>query len=198
MDLYTEAELAALHERLRANDGKVFDQLFRLLYPALRYYALRYSPQTHMAEEAAMDSLLKAWERRAEFQTIDNLKAFVYTSTRHTCLNQHKMEKRKMDRENRYWLEAADAEQPFDAHIIEAEVLMQLRQAIRTLPTQCSQVMLLSYEEGLSGKEIAERLGIAVSSVNNHKARGIYLLRKFFEQHPDALLLLSVLGVHLL
>lgn len=36
----------------------------------------------------------------------------------------------------------------------------------------------MSYEQGMSGKEIAEAMQITVSTVNNQKARGILLLRK--------------------
>lgn len=57
-------------------------------------------------------------------------------------------------------------------------MLLEISQAIAQLPEQCRRVMKMSYEQGMSGKEIADAMQITVSTVNNQKARGIILLRK--------------------
>lgn len=48
-----------------------------------------------------------------------------------------------------------------------------LLKVLATLPPKCRQVMHLRVARGLSQKEIAENLGIAVSTVEKHLARGL-------------------------
>lgn len=177
METGFQEQMEIWHQQAREGDRQAFDALFREIYPPLRFFALRYTPHTAMAEDAAMDSMFKAWERRAEFQTVNNLKAFLYTATRNACLDLLRQERRKSNRESSYSLEALGDEKAIDEYIIEAEVLLLLRNAIRSLPPKCAEVMQLSYEQGLSSKEIAEQLGVSVSTVDNHKARGVALLR---------------------
>ena len=58
------------------------------------------------------------------------------------------------------------------------ESFNSLLAVINTLPPKCRTVMLLRLKEGLSQKEIARRLDIAVSTVEKHLARGLHLSRK--------------------
>ena len=45
---------------------------------------------------------------------------------------------------------------------------------VNQLPPKCRKVMLLRMLEGLSQKEIAARLGIAVSTVEKHLAKALH------------------------
>jgi RNA polymerase sigma-70 factor (ECF subfamily) len=67
---------------------------------------------------------------------------------------------------------------------------MEISQAIAMLPEQCRNIMKMSYEQGMSGKQIAEAMQITVSTVNNQKARGILLLRKILSYKGMATLLI--------
>jgi RNA polymerase sigma factor (sigma-70 family) len=55
--------------------------------------------------------------------------------------------------------------------------LQQLEEAIAQLPEGCRAVLLLRKIELLSHYEIAQRLGIAVSTVEKQHARALRLLR---------------------
>jgi RNA polymerase sigma-70 factor (ECF subfamily) len=69
--------------------------------------------------------------------------------------------------------------------------LALLEQAIAELPAGCRAVLLLRKIELLSHREIADRLGIAISTVEKQHARALRLLRaalpvESFHHHPDA------------
>lgn len=73
-------------------------------------------------------------------------------------------------------LEAA-AEAPGPDRVVQArDELRHLQVALDRLPPQCRQVVVLARIEGLSRREIAERMGIAEPTVANHLAHGIRLL----------------------
>lgn len=53
------------------------------------------------------------------------------------------------------------------------EKLRALMQVVNSLPPKCRQVFVLRMIDGLSQREIGERLGITVSTVEKHLARGL-------------------------
>lgn len=58
--------------------------------------------------------------------------------------------------------------------------LLRLGQVIATLPDKCREVFLLRRVEGLSQREVSQRLGLAESTIEKHMARGIKLLMDVF------------------
>jgi RNA polymerase sigma factor (sigma-70 family) len=60
------------------------------------------------------------------------------------------------------------------------EQLQMLLRVVNNLPPKCRDVFVLRMIEGLSQNEIAERLGISVSTVEKHLARGLRQCRQDF------------------
>lgn len=60
-----------------------------------------------------------------------------------------------------------------EQHASSSEDMQALLLVVNQLPRKCRRVMLLRMLEGLSQKEIAERLGIAVSTVEKHLAKAL-------------------------
>lgn len=60
------------------------------------------------------------------------------------------------------------------------EQLQLMLRVVNGLPPKCRDVFVLRMIDGLSQREIAERLGIAVSTVEKHLARGLQQCRQEF------------------
>ncbi|SMC88529.1 RNA polymerase sigma-70 factor [Pedobacter africanus] len=186
---HTDQELVTL---LQSGDERAFDQLFRKFYPALCYFAKRYVPAQELAEEVVQDVMVKLWQRHVDFESFNSLKAFLYISIKNGCLDSAISEKRKLNRDNNWYQQQEQLEADVEEYIIQTEVLMEISQAIAMLPDQCRNIMKMSYEQGMSGKQIAEAMQITVSTVNNQKARGILLLRKILSYKGMATLMIIV------
>jgi len=76
--------------------------------------------------------------------------------------------------EERMRREQAGVEQQVDR----GQQMRLLLQAVNGLPPKCRDVFVLRMIDGLSQREIAERLGIAVSTVEKHLARGLQQCRQ--------------------
>ena len=61
------------------------------------------------------------------------------------------------------------------------ERVSQIRNALKQLSTNQRQVLELSYYEGLSQSEIAERLNLPLGTVKTHSRRGLLQLRKHLQ-----------------
>jgi len=194
MDSYTQFSDFELVALLRNSDERAFDLLFRRFYPSLCFFARRFVSVEGMAEEVVQDSLFKLWQRRKDFENYNAVKAFLYISTKNACRDGADQEQRKLNRDNQWYLQQEIMEQDAEDHMIKAEVLMEISKVINQLPEQCRRVMKMSYEQGMSGKEIAEIMGVSVSTVNNQKARGLSLMRKSLsvENLSLAVFLLSI------
>lgn len=172
---YTDQELVALFKQ---GDERAFDSLFRKFYPALCFFARRFVQVDGLAEEIVQDVMFKLWQQHSDFDNFNSLKAFLYISIKNACIDGSVSEHRKQNRENNWYLRQENLEHNVEEHIIQSEVLLEISQAIDMLPEQCRKIMKMSYEQGMSGKEIADAMKITVSTVNNQKSRGILLLRK--------------------
>jgi RNA polymerase sigma factor (sigma-70 family) len=70
---------------------------------------------------------------------------------------------------------ASDAPQP-DRSTIAREELRQLKSVLRALPARAREAITLAYFEGLTGKEIAARMGVTKSTASKHLAHGMRIL----------------------
>lgn len=78
---------------------------------------------------------------------------------------------------------ASDAPQP-DRWLIGRDELNRVRAALDRLPPRMREAVALAYFEGLSGKEIAARMGISAPTACEHLARGTVMLAEILNDAP--------------
>jgi RNA polymerase sigma-70 factor (ECF subfamily) len=72
-----------------------------------------------------------------------------------------------------------------DRVLIARDELRRLRAAIDALPPKCREAIVLRRIEGLSGREIASRMGIDESTVSHHINNGVRLLaERLYAEEP--------------
>lgn len=180
--------------RLRDGNDKAFEKVFGQFQPALVFFANRLLCHQGLmdAEEVVQDTFMKFHERRASFATMQNIKAFLYITTKNACLQKIQKEQVRLRRFEKFIAPFDEAEDAVLQEIMYAEVLREVSMAIELLPDQCRNIMKRFFEEGKSAKEIAEELDITVSTVNNQKSRAISLLKKRLSGAGITLLLLTM------
>lgn len=106
--------------------------------------------------------------------------ALLYTTARNIAFSRHRHRKvvaaaaPAVTEGERLRREQAGIEQQVDS----GQQMRRLLQAVNGLPPKCRDVFVLRMIDGLSQREIAERLGIAVSTVEKHLARGLQQCRQ--------------------
>lgn len=188
-----EKDTGRLIYPLETGNRQAFDLIFTRFYPGLCYFAERFTEDATNAEDIVEDNFLKLWNKPQRFESEVHLKAFLYRSVKNACLDFLKMDVRFNSRNTQYFIDHGDTEESYLHEIIRAEVVRELHDAIRMLPTQAGRIIAMSYLEGLSNQEIAEKLELSVQTVKNQKTRGLSILRKYLgpEKFHVAMLLLS-------
>ena len=133
------------------------NELFRL--------ALRITLNRVEAEDIVQDTLIKVWDRRFEWESIDSIEAFSLTVCRNLSLDRLRKKENSNDSlEDVNIAEPVASSNPQDRMIQEDRVSL-VRQIIDSLPGKQRSCMQLRDFEGKSYKEIAQVLDITEEQV---------------------------------
>jgi len=133
------------------------NELFRL--------ALRITLNRVEAEDIVQDTLIKVWDRRFEWESIDSIEAFSLTVCRNLSLDRLRKKENSNDSlEDVNIAEPVASSNPQDRMIQEDRVSL-VRQIIDSLPEKQRSFMQLRDFEGKSYKEIAQVLDITEEQV---------------------------------
>ncbi len=152
--------------------------MFREFYAALTWFSFRITDNRSVAEEIASTTLLKLWEKHSRFDNITSVKSFLYITARNSSiswLRQHKTGSKKL---KELALLSENTEKTVLSEILEAEFYRSIFRAIDSLPAQCKKICRMLFIEGKDSGEIAQELGLSLSTIRNQKARAIQLLRR--------------------
>jgi len=164
-------------EGFRSGNEQMLSYFFDLHYKSLCYFAGRLLQDEHQAKDIVSGCFVKLWERHADFETAQNIKAFLYISCRNACLDYLKHLKRKTAAQELYFNQLNGEEENILFQIIETEILEILSKEIELLPPKCKEVFKMIYFDGKKTDEIADQLGLSVQTIRNHKTKAIELLK---------------------
>ena len=146
--------------------------------------ALRITLNPADAEDVVQETMMKVWNRRAQWEQIESIEAFCLTICRNVSLDKT----RKMT-ENEQSLEDCELEAPDRSHranpeeqVIQQDRVRLVRRIIDNLPEKQRSVMQLRDFEGKSYKEIAAILNISEEQVKVNIFRARQAIKQKFIQ----------------
>ena len=164
-------------ESAPAPAGRDFATLYRATLAPLRRYLSRLLGNTAEAQDIAHDAYLRVYPSVTQPSTAQP-EALLYVTARRLAINRLKRRSISPIRSGPADLDtAASAAPSVEQQVMARQELTLLETAIAELPPGCRAVLLLRKVELLSHREIADRLGIAVSTVEKQHARALRLLR---------------------
>jgi len=168
------------------NSHRDFAVLYRATLAPLRRYLTRLLGNASEAQDVAHDAYLRVYPAMAR-QPPNRPAALLYTAARRLAINRLKRRSISPMARDAFRPESAASSAPGVAQQVMArQELDLLEEAIAQLPEGCRVVLLLRKIEQLSHREIADRLGIAVSTVEKQHARALRLLRAAMERKLDS------------
>lgn len=150
--------------------------LFNTYYARLCYFAYKLVKDQEAAKDLAQDVFLKYWHKRNEYSSELAIKNFLYLSLRNACLNFIRHDSVEKNYADTLADDTLEDEKGL-AHLIKAEALVAIHNAIENLPEGCKTVLQLAYFEGLKNDQIANEMGVSINTVKTQKQRALKLLR---------------------
>jgi len=181
-----------LIRHIKRGDKKAFRTLFDHYFNALAAFGYKYVPDRFAVEDMIQEVFISFWQTRENFDHVNAVKSFLYTSVRNKCLNhiKHQAVLRKHESTLLYQLES---DQYFEAHVIEEETFNQLFSEIRKLPEGAQEIMLLALN-GMKNQEIADELNVSINTVKTQKKIAYAKLKDAMGPVINGLLIILMTG----
>jgi RNA polymerase sigma-70 factor (ECF subfamily) len=188
MSEFDDDTIKHLARRIRNADRKAFDDLFRMLYPRLVHYSMRYVQDRAAASDMVQDAFFALWRKRSGIDPDQSLRSYLYTAVRNRSLNwlQHSSTQHEsIDDHPGLHLVSDQESEPFtDAVQDESRLLASLfRKWIAELPERRQEAFELSRFDGLTHDEIAQIMDVSPKTVNNHIVSALKELKERYEEH---------------
>lgn len=176
---------------------EAFAAVYKSHYAALFFFVRRFVIDRAEAEDITAETFIKLWKIRHNFDSHQNIKAFLYITARNACLDCLRARQRStgMQQEMLYLL-LQQNDITFIHDEIKADVLTQVKEKIENLPPKCKQIFKMAFLERLKNAEIAEKMGLTLQTVKNQKVRAIKLLR--LALNKDLVLLTILFFLHII
>ena len=179
-------------ELFREGDRNEFKQVYDLFYETIYTFVYNLVRNEEEGQDITTDTFIKLWRLRDRFENLNNIKAFLYVTSRNACLDHFRkvQRERSVQKEIQYLL---DMEMRANHEVIGAEVISELYSRIEKLPGTCRRIVKMILFENLNTSEIAQKLGISNQTVLNQKAKAVSRLSKALLPAELSLLLLLFL-----
>jgi RNA polymerase sigma-70 factor, ECF subfamily len=175
---------------LTDNTEAAFEQLFKKHFRELHAYGFSLLKDWDAAEEIVQSLFLKLWEKNEWGNIQTSVKAYLYKSVYHDCLNYLRRQKTHLKYEAHAVHTTASHVENTDGKIKLSELEQRLDMALDKLPEKCRAIFHLSRFEYLKYQEIANQLEISIKTVETHMVKALRILRK---EMKDFLPLLAVM-----
>ena len=147
--------------------------------------ALRITLDSAEAEDIVQDTLIRIWNRREQWDEIENIEAFALTICRNLALDRaEKQENNHLELDEQRMERPDQAPTPLDP-AQEPDRIKLVRQLVDSLPEKQRSCVQLRDFEGKPYKEIADILGITEQQVKVNIFRARQTIKQRFKQIDD-------------
>jgi RNA polymerase sigma-70 factor (ECF subfamily) len=181
-----------LIERVLAGETEAYSALVRRWERHIYGLTLRMLGHTEDARDATQETFISAYTNLESFRGDAKFSSWLYRIALNVCHSRLRRRTRRRDASLEQQFEevgfepvAQDAD--VDERLLGEQVGEHVRKALRAIPVEMRQVIVMKEYEGLKFHEIAEILEIPVSTVKTRMYTGLRELRKRLEHLRPAL-----------
>jgi len=163
-------------------DPEAFQELFEQFAPKIKAMLIRQGADPGTAEEIAQETMLTVW-RKANYyvESRGNAATWVFTIARNLRIDRLRRQKGWAEVDNDLSTHVAE-DMPPDEQLMRTEVQELVHKALKELPPDQMEVIRLSYMDGLSQSEIANKLFLPLGTVKSRMRLAYQRLRGAFEE----------------
>jgi RNA polymerase sigma-70 factor (ECF subfamily) len=159
---------------------EAFAAVYNMHYSRLYGFIKKLIDDREEAQDITAETFVKLWRLRANFNTAENIKAFLYITARNACMDYLRYRQRQTANRQQLGYVLLQQEEFIPANNndeIKGEVLKQIHNEIENLPTQCRRIFKMAWLEGKKNAAIATELELTEQTIRNQKARAVKILR---------------------
>ena len=171
-----------LFTKIKKGDVAAFKQLFHEYYPRLVLLAKRYLGRKDLSEEMVQEVFLNIWEKK-ETLHVENLSSYLYRATVNECLKYIRHQKVVGEHVRKTSDLPPDQPNLPEEIYFSKEIEKITGNTLARLSETDRQIFLLNRQEGLTYKEIADKLNISVKTVEAHMSSVLKIFRQVLKEY---------------
>lgn len=193
------SEERSLILRLIEGDEDAFCELYATYKNRLIYFAMRFLKSREYAEDVFQDAFTVVWQSRRFINPDASFSSYLYTIMRNRILNQLRNAANEEKLKESILSQALDYTEDTKREVMLNDLKSLISHALQQLTPRQREIFEMSREAQLSHKEIADKLGISVNTVQEHISTSLKLIRTYLikysgNEYVDLLLLLICLN----
>ena len=193
------SEERSLILRLIGGDEDAFCELYATYKNRLIYFAMRFLKSREYAEDVFQDAFTVVWQSRRFINPDASFSSYLYTIMRNRILNQLRNAANEEKLKESILSQALDYTEDTKREVMLNDLKSLISHALQQLTPRQREIFEMSREAQLSHKEIADKLGISVNTVQEHISTSLKLIRTYLikysgSEYVDLLLLLICLN----
>jgi RNA polymerase sigma-70 factor, ECF subfamily len=150
-----------------SQDREAYSELFAYYGPRVKSYLMRLGADAALAEEIAQDVMVTMWRKASLFDRRQaSVSTWVFRIARNRRIDVFRRTRRPALDPDEPMLLPAAAEAP-EGRVETLETETRVRAAMKDLPPEQIEMLQLAFYEGLSHREIAERLDVPLGTVKS-------------------------------
>jgi RNA polymerase sigma-70 factor (family 1) len=159
------------------DDQQAFEVIFESTYSVLCGISFRMTKSAESAEEIVDDVFCSFWKNRKNINISMSFTPYLIAAVRNRSLDYL----RKLKNEKSTPLEGASgiasSESTASDFLAYQELNSHLMASVQSLPPQCKLIFTMSREQDLTYKQISEKLGISIKTVDTQMGRALKHIR---------------------
>jgi len=191
MNTKTDIELL---QDLKDGDTSALNSIFRAYFPKLMRVAYSLTQDKEVSEELCQDVFVYLWKSKNKLEIKTSLKSYLFRAIKNRCYSHFRRTHESVFEPINELTLHSNTELSADQEVQTLELHLIIEQAIASLPPKTRSVFLLSREEEMSYKEIAESLNISVKTVEYHMGSALSQLKSLIETTGYVLWVVYLLG----
>ena len=193
------SEERSLILRLIGGDEDAFCELYATYKNRLIYFAMRFLKSREYAEDVFQDAFTVVWQSRRFINPDASFSSYLYTIMRNRILNQLRNAANEEKLKESILSQALDYTEDTKHEVMLNDLKSLISHALQQLTPRQREIFEMSREAQLSHKEIADKLGISINTVQEHISTSLKLIRTYLimysgSEYVDLLLLLICLN----
>jgi RNA polymerase sigma-70 factor, ECF subfamily len=177
-------------ERTLQGEPEAFNLLVRRWERQIYGLTLRMLGRDEEAKDATQETFISAYRNLSKFRGEAKFSSWIYRIALNICNTKLRVRAKGVisldEQREASGLELAIESEELASNIQQQQVARHVRRALQGLPAEMRQVIIMKEYDGLKFSEIAEILGIPLSTVKTRMYTGLSELRKRLEHLREA------------
>ena len=170
---------------LKEGSEQAFEELYIRYYDPLYYYCKKFLNDEAAAEDIVQDIFMYLWETHDTLNITSSFSGYIYASAHNRVLKTIRQFDVHMRYAQNILMNTNESTNETEDTIIDNDYASLLNEFTERLTPKQKEVFCLSRIEGLSYKEISDRLQISIPAVQKHASIVLEKIKEYLKRHTN-------------